>query len=154
MAGNSRWSKATPLEIAQRDQSILELHLDGLFYREIAERHSCSTATVHKVVHTHVHAANQATALVAAKIRDEETERLRYHRAMLQGVIDNRHYLAYQGVITDIEDDGPLIAAIQEDRRVGESLRKLWGADVPVVTEIRGGLTVQFGSGVTKEDFQ
>jgi predicted transcriptional regulator len=153
MARNTRWSTATPLEIAERDKSILELHRAGLYYREIAEQHGCSTSTVHKIVHAHVRAANQATAVVAAKIRDEEDERLRYHRAMLQGVIERRHYLAYQGVITDIEDDGPLVQAIREDRQVGESLRKLWGADVPSVTEVRGGLTVQFGSGVTKEDF-
>lgn len=125
-------SHPVAIDAAVRAALIVKMKREGKTFAAIAEHLEISRTRVHEIFH------KTLRALPVADVQDwrtAELERLEFLRSKAQEVIDRRHYLAYQGVITNIEEDGPLLQAIETDRRISESIRKLVGADAPVRTE-------------------
>lgn len=139
---NSRTGQfAADPAVAQRDAEACRLRAEGLTYREIAERLGYSAEG----------AAHNAVSRAMDTIRREPAEHLLKQELMrldamtvrLVEIARTRHYAVSQGrVVTDpasgepLIDHEPVIHAIAELRRVGESRRRLLGMDAPARSQV------------------
>lgn len=126
---------------AERSADMLRRRREGASFATLADEFGVSRQHCHRIV---TEALKAIPAREVDEYRTQELERLEYLRERTQQVLDRRHYLAYQGLITDVEDDGPALDAIKTDVRISESIRKLVGADAPVRTEAAVTASVRF----------
>lgn len=113
------------------------LRATGLSYRQIAAAQGITAAGAHDRV-------KRALAAVpveaVTQLRQVELERLDALVAKAFDVMTDSHPYVSQGkVFYDLEDSGPVVAAIRELRMLSESRRKLLGLDAP--TQVNLSLT-------------
>jgi hypothetical protein len=125
------------IESQERGALIVKMKREGKSFTTIGEGLGLSRQRCHEIFHEHL---RNLSAVDVQEYRATELERLEYLREQVQQVIDRRHYLAHQGKITNIEDDGPLLAAVDRDIKISERIAKLVGADAPVRTEFGGSI--------------
>jgi AraC-like DNA-binding protein len=125
------------IESQERAALIVQLKREGKSFATIGTELGLSRQRCHEIFHQTL---RDLPAVDVREYRAAELERLEYLREQVQRVIAVRHKLAYQGLITDIDDDGPLLDAIRTDLKISERISKLVGADAPVRTELGGSI--------------
>lgn len=89
-------------------------------------------------------------------LRDEEAERLDMLASVAMRVLNTMHFTMSAGQVVErdgvpLEDDGPVLAAIDRLLRISESKRKLFGIDAPV--KVEAAVNVSFTvEGIAPED--
>lgn len=124
------------------DAEAARLRSRGLSYRQIAEQLGMSVSSAHDAV-------RRAMAAVIAEPASDaiafELDRLdRMYQAALK-VLESHHVTVSQGKVVELdgvplEDDGPVLAAIDRMVKISESRRKLLGLDQPAKTQVSGEL--------------
>lgn len=90
------------------------------------------------------------------QLRQQELERLEMYSVEALKVLQRQHLVVNSGAVVvhqgvELEDDGPVLAAISQLVKVSESRRKLLGLDAATKSEVNGqvAFTVQ---GIAEED--
>lgn len=156
-AGNGAF--VATIETAERQAKAAQLRSRGWPYRKIADELGINVHQAHDDVKAAMRAivekpAQDVRAYELARL-DSELDRLNAMEESVQRVLERKHFTVSNGRIIylgdeALEDDGPVLAAvdrlirIEESRRKnGESRRKLLGLDEPVKTQISGGVTFE-----------
>lgn len=142
--GNGRYTR-DPATV-ERDAHAAQLRADGLSYRQIAAA----------LGYGHPQSAHDAVARAMAEVIAEpaaaavqfELERLDLAYRKTLAVLERHHVTVSNGRVVELhgeplEDDGPVLAAVDRLIRISESRRKLLGLDSPTKTAISGGLTYE-----------
>lgn len=141
--GGGRYAKDPSLP--ERDAEFLELRKRGLAYRAIAAQTGYDVKTVHEAVKRCMAAVTEEPA---QEVRQLELERLDDMWTAVMKVLEAKHFTVSQGRIVylgdePLEDDGPVLAAVDRLLRIQERRSKLLGLDSAVKQEISGGVTYQ-----------
>jgi hypothetical protein len=121
-------------ETAERDAIACELKARGKTYRQIATELDVHPASAHEMVQRALRAIVEEPA---AEVRRLELERLDIMYRAAMEVLERQHVTVSQGRIVKqangepLEDDAPVLQAIDRLLRVSESRRKLLGLDAP-----------------------
>jgi hypothetical protein len=131
---------------AESDARAAELRAEGKTYRQIAAAMGWS----------HPQSAHDAVARAMAEIVAEpaaaavqfELDRLDLAYRKTLAVLEGHHVTVSNGrvVVLDgepLQDDGPVLAAVDRLVRISESRRKLLGLDSPTKMAVSGGLTYE-----------
>jgi hypothetical protein len=140
-------------EIAERNAQIVALKNEGLTFREIAARMSIPVATAHRGFNE---ALERIIEPEAARYRAEQAVRLAGMREVVMEVLAAKHVTVQNGRVVReitghdsagkpvygpaIEDDGPVLAAVDRLLKIEEAERKLLGLDVKPEVEVSGTL--------------
>lgn len=126
-------------EQAEADAEAARLRSRSLSYREIARRLSVSPATAHAMVARALaeivrEPADDVLALELAKLDNLEQAAL--------SVLEARHYTVSNGRLIyvgdePLDDDGPVLAAIDRLLKIQDRRARYLGLDAPVKTEVR-----------------
>jgi len=127
------------IEHAEQDAAAARLRARGMTYEQIAtELDYCDRAAARAAVER---ALVATVTEPAAEVRQMELARLdEMYRAAL-AVLERRHFavshgkIVYHGV-TPLEDDGPVLQAIDRMIRIMERRAKLLGLDAPTKVEV------------------
>lgn len=147
------------VETAERQAKAAELRSRGWTYRKIAEELNINVHQAHDDVKAAMRAivekpAKDVLAMELARL-DSELERLNALEESVQRVLERKHFTISHGKIIylgedPLEDDAPILQAvdrlvrIEESRRKnGESRRRLLGLDAPVKAQVTGGVTYE-----------
>jgi hypothetical protein len=118
---------------AERDAEACRLRSRGMSYRAVATAMGIDVATAHAMVQraladTVREAGEAVVTMELAKLDD--------YQAAVMRVLEARHYTVSNGRLiylgdspVPLEDDGPVLAAVDRLVRISESRRKLIGAD-------------------------
>jgi len=141
--GNGYWIQT--VESAERDAEAARLRSRGLTYRKIAATLGIDVAVAHRAV---ARAMKAIVAEPAADAQAVELERLDTLHVRALEVMERHHVAVSNGRVVSLDgvalqDDGPVLAAINTLIRISESRRKLLGLDSPTKTQISGGLTYE-----------
>lgn len=141
--GGGRYAKDP--STAERDARCLELRKRGLSYRAIAAEVGVDVATAHEAVKRSIAAIIEEPA---AEVRQMELERLDSMWVAVMGVLEAKHFKVSDGRLVKLndvplEDDAPVLAAVDRLLRIQERRSKLLGLDQPVKQEITGGVTYE-----------
>jgi hypothetical protein len=142
--GDGKFTRS--LDTAERDAEAARMRSRGHTYQQIADQLGFSNkGTAYAAVHR---AMAEVVAEPAAEAVQFELDRLdQMHQAALK-VLEGHHVTVSNGKVVTLDDvplqdDGPVLAAIDRLVRISESRRKLLGLDSPVKTQISGGLTYE-----------
>lgn len=140
-------------EIAERNAQIVALKNEGLTFREIAERMGISRMTAYNGF---TEALERIGEPEVAAYRAEQIARLAGMRQAVMDVLASKHVTIQQGRVvrertgTDangnpvygpaIEDDGPVLAAVDRLLKIEEAERKLLGLDAKPEVQVNGTL--------------
>ncbi|RKN61873.1 hypothetical protein D7231_31875 [Streptomyces klenkii] len=130
--GGGQWVR-TP-ETARRDAEAAALRARGLSYRQIADELGVARTTAHEMVERALQAIVQEPA---EQVRQLELDRLDHMYRSALGVLERRHVTVSQGRIVKaddgepLEDDGPVLQAIDRMLRIQERRARLLGLDAP-----------------------
>lgn len=147
------------IETAERQARAAQLRSRGWHYRKIADELGINVHQAHDDVKNAMRAivekpAKDVLAYELARL-DSELDRLNALEETVQRVLERKHFTVSNGKIIylgdePLEDDAPVLAAvdrlirIEESRRKnGESRRRLLGLDEPVKTQVTGGVTYE-----------
>lgn len=122
---------------AELDAQAARLRSQGLGYRQIATEMGCTLSAAHD----RVRRALAAVPIEAVnELRQIEAERIDRVITKAWGIVEDRHTVVSNGkVITDVVDNGAVLAALTVILRASAEKRKLFGLDAParqVVTVI------------------
>ncbi|MFI1472047.1 hypothetical protein [Streptomyces wuyuanensis] len=154
---NGQW--LATVETAERQAKAAELRSRGLTYRKIADELGVDVRQAHDDVRAAMRAivekpAKDVLAMELARL-DSELDKLNALEESVQAVLKRKHFTISHGKIiylgeNPLEDDAPILMAvdrlvrIEESRRKnGESRRKLLGLDAPVKAQVSGGVTYE-----------
>ena len=115
-----RLGPAGKLKVAERTAAAIHLRKQKLSLREIGERLGCSHMTAFKDIKRYMHALDQEARDGVSAIRATEYERLDNYAACLE-----------RRILDDHEHD-----KIKDAVRVSESMRRIYGADIPAERRI------------------
>lgn len=137
---------ARKIEIALRRQRLVEMRIKGYTWQQIADELGYSSAqnACNDLNATMKRSETELSTTLDA-YRQLELERLNDITRRLEKIYSKRHVVVQRGeIVRDendeaLEDDGPLMQAIDRMLKVAESRRKLLGTDAPdrMVSEIR-----------------
>ncbi|MEU0967865.1 hypothetical protein ABZ357_21400 [Streptomyces sp. NPDC005917] len=113
--------RPNPAALAERDAKIYRLKIAGMTERAIAAEVGLSPTRVHEIIADEVAAHIGPVAEEYADHREAELEAL--------------HRVAWREIYT-AKSTADRLKAIETDRRINESRRKLRGADAPVKSEL------------------
>jgi len=120
-------------EQAQRDAEAARLRSRGMGYRAIATEMGVDVAAAHAMVRR---ALAEIVREPAEDVIQLELAKLDDYQAAVMRVLEAKHYtvsngrLIYLGTSEEpLEDDAPVLAAVDRLVRIAESRRKLLGAD-------------------------
>jgi hypothetical protein len=135
---------ATP-ETAERDAEAARLRGRGLGYQAIADQLGISVSTAHDAVKRALAAIR---AEPAPEVRQLELERLDAMYASVLRVLERRHFTVNGGKVVyhgeePLEDDGPVLAAVDRLLKIQQRRAALLGLDEPVKAEVGGKLTYE-----------
>lgn len=139
--GRGRYARG--LDTAERDAQAARLRTRGYTYRAIATELGIDVHTAHDAVQRVLQATVEEPA---ADLRRVELERLDMLVRKATDVLDAFHHVvSNRGDVVEyngqpLEDDGPVLAAINTLIRVSESRRKLLGLDAETKVNISGGV--------------
>ncbi len=108
------------LKVAERTAAAIHLRKQRLSLREIGERLGCSHMTAFKDIKRYMHALDQEARDGVSAIRATEYERLDTYAACLE-----------RRILDEDELDN-----IKDAVRVSESMRRIYGADIPAERRI------------------
>lgn len=120
------------VEQAKRDAEAARLRSRGMGYRAVAEAMGVDVHTAHDMVRR---ALAEIVREPAEDVIQLELAKLDDMQAAVMRVLEARHYtvsngrLIYLGDGEPLEDDAPVLAAVDRLVRISESRRKLIGAD-------------------------
>lgn len=128
----------TDIERAERDAQILELKRQDLTFAEIAEELGISKTAAFNAFHR---ALPRIPEPAAAAYRTEHLARLELARQAVLEVLTNRHLTVSNGQVIRVdgktlEDDGPVLAAVDRLLRIDEREAKLLGLDAPTKSRV------------------
>lgn len=129
----------------ERDAQLLEMRKRGMSYRAIAAAAGLDVKNVHDAVKACMAAITEEPA---QEVRQLELERLDDMWMAVIKVLEAKHFTVSQGRLVylgdePLEDDTPVLAAVDRLLRIQERRSKLLGLDQPVKQEISGGVTYQ-----------
>jgi hypothetical protein len=120
----------TAIDKIVRDTNIMQRVTAGEeTYTAIGKSHGLSIWSVAKIVGRELGKVQQEAA---ERIRAAEYARLIALREQVDAVLETVHYHVHLGQLTEVVDDGPILAAVDRAVKISESIRKLYGADMPV----------------------
>jgi hypothetical protein len=143
------------VETAERDAKAARMRSRGMSYRDIARALEIDVKTAHTAVK---HAMQDVVREAAEDAVQFELDRLdEMHRAALK-VLERHHIVVSNGQVVRLDgealqDDGPVLSAIDRIVRISESRRKLLGLDQPAKTQVSGGVTYEV-VGINPEDLR
>lgn len=129
---------ANEAQLAEKKAEAYRLRLRGLTLRQAAAKLGVS----HQTIANWSRAEADATVLpLANELRTQQLERLDQMRQSALEVLERYHVVVNQGRVveldgTPIEDDAPVLAAIDRLLKIEERRSKLMGLDAPVRSEI------------------
>jgi len=149
--GDGRFTRS--IETAERDAEAARLRARGLSYRAIAARMGVDVSTAHAAVQRALKATVEEPA---ADVRVLELERLDRMYETVMGVLERKHVTVSNGKVVTlddepIEDDGPVLAAVDRLLRIQERRAKLLGLDAEKKINLSGGVQYEI-VGVSPED--
>lgn len=132
-------------ETAERDAEAARLRSRGWSYRRIAAELDLSVSNAHAAVQRALRAIVEEPA---QDVRTLELERLDGMYDAVMKVLEAKHFTVSQGRLIKIddeplEDDGPVLAAVDRLLRIQERRAKLLGLDAPTKAEVGGKLTYE-----------
>lgn len=149
--GDGRYLRT--LEGAERQARAAELRSQGLSYRKIAATMAdegsagalYNVKTAFEDVRTAMAAVVQESAEAAVQFELDRLDLL--HRKAME-VLKRHHIAVSNGRVVvvggePLQDDGPVLAAIDRVVKISESRRRLLGLDQPAKTQVSGGLTYE-----------
>jgi len=132
--GRGRFDRSP--ETAKRDAEAARLRAQSLSYREIAAELGVDVRTAHAAVQR---ALTETVAEAADDVRRLELERLDDLARQARKVMLGTHYVIAQGKVVrlrrggaPLEDDGPILQAIDRLLKIQERRARLLGLDAPV----------------------
>lgn len=138
--GKGRWIQ-TPEEL-ERVAEALRLRGRGWTYPRIAEHLGVDRGNLYRAMQA---ARKEILREPAESARDMELERLDLALTAVMDVLDRKHITFSNGQILvheghTLEDDGPVLAAVDRLVRISESRRKLLGLDSAQKIDVTGGV--------------
>lgn len=127
-----------PAVIADQTAECYELKLRGWTHRQIAAHLGLSVGTVHNRIQSEIDARVQP---LAAEMRAVTADRLDHMRRKVHEVLDRHHVTVSNGKVIylgdePLQDDGPVLAAVDRLNRIEERWAKLFGLDAPQQLDI------------------
>lgn len=142
--GNGRYTRS--LETAERDAEAARLRGRSMSYRAIAdamgyESHTSAMDAVKR-------ALDAAPAEAAPEVRKMELGKLDHMETIVLGVLERLHVTVSNGNVMrldgqPLQDDGPVLAAVDRLVKIQDRRSKLLGLDAPVKADIGGKLTYE-----------
>lgn len=138
-SGNTHqgWTEA---QLAERRAEAYRLRLRGLSLREVGQRLGVSHTTVANWTRTE---AEELVQPLATELRQQQVDRLDEMRAAVLGVLESRHYVVSNGRLIrlsedadPLEDDAPILQAVDRLLRIEERRSRLFGLDAPEKSEV------------------
>lgn len=129
---------ANEAQLAEKKAEAYRLRLRGLTLRQAAAKLGVS----HQTVANWSRAEADATVIpLANELRTQQLDRLDHMRQSALEVLERYHVVVSQGHVveldgTPIEDDAPVLAAIDRLLKIEERRSKLMGLDAPTRAEI------------------
>ncbi|MGH3382674.1 MAG: helix-turn-helix domain-containing protein [Actinoallomurus sp.] len=128
-AGNGRYDRDP--ETAKRDAEAAKLRSRGWTYQRIADHLGVTKATAHEAVKRALH---DTLAEPAADVRELELARLDAMYDAVIKVLETKHVTVNNGRViyvgdTPLEDDGPVLAAVDRLIKIQERRARLLGLD-------------------------
>ena len=138
--GNGRYTR-TP-DAAGRDAEAVQLRCRGLSYRQIAADLGMSVSSVHDAVHR---ALAEIVREDVGQLRALELERLDSMEAAVWQVLERKHLTVSNGRVVyhedePLEDDAPVLHAVDRLLRIAERRARLLGLDQPVRVDVDAAL--------------
>ncbi|MGH3381352.1 MAG: helix-turn-helix domain-containing protein [Actinoallomurus sp.] len=132
-------------ETAKRDAEAARLRGRGWTFQRIADELGVSKQTAYDAVQR---ALADTLTEPAAEARTLELERLDSMHAAVLAVLEAKHFTVSQGKVVrlddePLEDDAPVLQAVDRLLRIAERRAKLLGLDAPAKAEIAGQLTYE-----------
>ena len=129
-------------ETAERDAIACEMRTRGMTYQQIADTLHVTKSSAHKMVERTLAAIVQEPA---EAVRQLELDRLDAMYTAAMEVLERQHFTVSQGKVVDLggqplEDDGPVLQAIDRLLKIQERRARLLGLDSATKTEISGGV--------------
>lgn len=127
-----------PAVTAEQTAECYELKLRGWTHRRIAAHLGVSVGTVHNRIQSEIDARVQP---LAEEMRAVTADRLDHMRRKVHEVLDRHHVTVSNGKVIylgnePLQDDGPVLAAVDRLNRIEERWAKLWGLDAPQQLDI------------------
>jgi transcriptional regulator with XRE-family HTH domain len=138
-SGNTHqgWTEA---QLAEKRAEAYRLRLRGLSLREVGRRLGVSHQTVSNWTKQ---AADELIQPLASELRQQQADRLDAMQAAVMGVLEAQHYVVSNGRLIrlsedapPLEDDGPVLAAVDRLLRIEERRSRLFGLDAPERSEV------------------
>lgn len=165
-ARDGRGKYTRTLEGAEKDAAAADLRSKGYTYQRIADELGYSDkknawTSVQRCLKAVIEEPTKEVLALELGRLDAELERLNGLEDSVRAVLERKHITVSNGRIIKLpnpdtgdeeplEDDGPVLQAvdrllrIEESRRKnGESRRKLLGLDAPAKTQVSGGVTFE-----------
>lgn len=141
--GNGRY--LATLSTAERRAMAAGLRSRGMTYRQIAAAMQIDVKNAFGYVKDAMAAVVRESAEAAIEF---ELDRLDQAHQKALAVLERSHVTVSNGQIVrldgePLEDDGPVLAAIDRIVKISESRRKLLGLDQPAKTQVSGGVTYE-----------
>ncbi|MEY9876628.1 hypothetical protein ABH931_006138 [Streptacidiphilus sp. MAP12-33] len=141
--GGGRYAKDPSLP--ERDAEFLRLRKRGLAYRAIAAETGYDVKTVHEAVKNAMAAITEEPA---QEVRQLELERLDDMWMAVMQVLEAKHFKVSDGRLVrlgdePLEDDAPVLAAVDRLLRIQERRSKLLGLDSAQRVDMSGGVTYE-----------
>lgn len=130
-------------EAAEKDAIACEMRARGMTYREIAAELQVARSAAHKMVER---ALREIIQEPAEEVRRLELERLDALYAAAMDILERHHVTVSHGRIVlgmdgePLEDDGPVLQAIDRLLKIQERRARLLGLDAATKTEVSGGV--------------
>lgn len=138
---------------AQRDAEAARMRARSMTYQQIADALSMSKSAAHEAVQR---ALADTLEEPAAAVRQMELEKLDALERAVLAVLERKHVTVSHGrvVMVDdepLEDDGPVLAAVDRLVKIAERRARLLGLDAEKRVNLSGGVTYEI-VGVSSED--
>lgn len=146
--GDGKWVRS--IETAERDAEAARLRARGMSYRQIGAELGMHHSSVADAVQR---ALRDTVAEPAEDVRRLELDRLDHMYQQVLAVLERKHITVSNGKVIQVpdpetgeiaplEDDAPVLQAVDRLLRISESRRKLLGLDIPVKqqVEVDGGV--------------
>jgi hypothetical protein len=141
--------KRTPSEkedAARRDQRIMQMRREGCTFQAIGDELGCTRQYVHE---RYTALLKEVAGHEVAEYRREQEERLDGLLRKAHEVLERRHITVSNGQIVrldghPLEDDGPVLSAIDTILKIEARRAKLLGMDAPAKTDLNVNANVQY----------
>lgn len=143
------------VETAERDAKAARMRSRGMSYRDIARALHIDVRTAHTAVKNAMQEIIREDAEAAIQFELDRLDEM--HQAALK-VLERHHIVVSNGQVVRLDgepmqDDGPVLSAIDRIVRISESRRKLLGLDQPAKTQVSGGVTYEV-VGINPDDLR